>query len=195
MLDRNPHELLDELVEDDLARHRLRGLEHRPDIQIPDGRANGSGGRSMDWCVAEMRMKLFELPHLAIGSPTQIVVTGVLQIHAGNLLETAGCVKAGSELIGERLILNKTVGAGRADGLFVETLCIELLAFETSDLGGDQRRTVREIIGAVRRPHLELLVMGSQGLQMEGPFAGRCCVAPCCSRERAIKMVFGQLKE
>ena len=69
MLDRDPHEPLDELVEDDLARHRLRGLEHGPDIQLFDGRTNGSGGRCRDWCVAEMRMKLFELPDLAVGSP------------------------------------------------------------------------------------------------------------------------------
>src|SRR5258708_24788884 len=172
MLDRDPHELLDELVEDDLARHRLRGLEYRPDIQMLDGRVNNCGGRCMHWRVAQMRMKLFELPHLAIGSPTQIVVAGILQIHAGNLLEAAGRVEAGSEFIGKRLIVNKTAGAGRADGLFVETLCIELPAFEASDLGGDQRRTVLEIIAAVLPPHLELLVMGSQRLQMDGPLAG-----------------------
>src|SRR6266481_10192367 len=44
-----------------------------------------------------MRMKLFELPHLAVGSPTQISVAGVLQIHTGNLLEAMRRVEAGSE--------------------------------------------------------------------------------------------------
>ena len=76
-------------------------------------------------------MKLFELPHLAISSPTQIAVTGVLQIHAGDLLEATGCVEAGSEFIGERFIVNKAVGAGRADGLFVEALGIELCVPKT----------------------------------------------------------------
>src|SRR5882757_5645656 len=98
MLDRDPQQRLDELTEDDLTGHRLRGLEHRPDIQPVDRRANGSGGRCGDWCVAEMGMKLFELPHLAIGSPTQIAVAGALQIHAGNLLETTRRIEAGSEL-------------------------------------------------------------------------------------------------
>src|SRR5712675_1370251 len=55
MFDRDPQERLDELAEDDLAGHRLRGLEHRPDIQLLDGRADGRGGRCRDWCVAEMR--------------------------------------------------------------------------------------------------------------------------------------------
>src|SRR5258708_40078608 len=104
MFDRDPQQLLDELAEFDLAGYRVRGLEHRPDIQLPDGRANGSGGRCMDWCVAELRMEPFELPHLAAGSPTQIAVVGVLQIHTGDLLEAARRVEAGSQFIGDGLI-------------------------------------------------------------------------------------------
>src|SRR6267154_5251609 len=100
MLDRDPQERLDELAEDDLAGHRLRSLDHRPDIQLLGGRADGSGRRCSDWCVAEMRMKLFELPHLAISSPTQIAVAGVLQIHTGNLLEATRRIEAGSQFIG-----------------------------------------------------------------------------------------------
>src|SRR5882672_12364041 len=72
MFDRDPQQRLDELTEDDLTGHRLRGLEHRPDIQPLDWRTNGSGGRCRDWCVAEMRMKLFELPHLAECAPAQV---------------------------------------------------------------------------------------------------------------------------
>jgi hypothetical protein len=44
MLDRDPQQCLDELIEDDLAGHRMRSLEHRPDIQLPDGRADGGDG-------------------------------------------------------------------------------------------------------------------------------------------------------
>ena len=40
MFDRDPQQRLDELTEDDLSGDRLRGLEHRPDIQLLDGRAN-----------------------------------------------------------------------------------------------------------------------------------------------------------
>src|SRR3981081_3750972 len=81
MFDRDPQQRLDELVEDDLARHRPRGLEHGPDIQPLEGRANGSGGGCRDcYCyVAEMRMKLFELPHLAERAPADITVPRVPQ--------------------------------------------------------------------------------------------------------------------
>ena len=37
MLYRDPHEGLDELAEFDLARHRLRCLDHCPDVQLVDG--------------------------------------------------------------------------------------------------------------------------------------------------------------
>src|SRR5712675_1898969 len=130
MLDRDPQQRLDQLTEDDLAGYRLRGLEHRSDIQPLDGRANGSGRRCWDWCVAEMRMKLFELPHLAIGSPAQIAVAGVLQIHTGDLLEPTRRIKARSQLVGERLVVDKAVCACRADGLFVKVHGIERAAFD-----------------------------------------------------------------
>src|SRR5271168_1702429 len=120
MFDRDPQERLDELSKDDLARHRLRSFEHGSDVQLPDGRANGSDGRRRSCSIAEMRIKLFELPDLAIGSPTQIAITGVLQIHTGDLLESTRRVEAGGEFVGECLMVNKAVGAGRADGLFVE---------------------------------------------------------------------------
>ena len=69
--------------------------------------------------------------------------------------------------------MNKAVVAGRADGLFVEALGIELAAFDAGDLGADQRGAVLEILRAVLRPDLELLVMGGQRLQMRWPLARR----------------------
>src|SRR5712672_2407537 len=184
MFDRDPQQCLDKLVEDDLAGHCLRGLEHRPDIQLLDGRANGSGGRCRDWCVAEMRMKQFELPHLAISSPAQIAVAGLLQIHTGDLLEPPGGVEAGSKFIGERLIVNKAVVAGRADGLLVEVLCVELPAFEASNLGADQRGAVLEIVQAILCPDFELSVMGSQSRDVLLALVGRGGVADCRAGKR-----------
>src|ERR1700738_1134769 len=70
----------------------------------------------------------------------------------GTLLEATGRIEAGSEFIGERLVVNKAVGAGRADGLFVEALGIELPAFDPRDLSADQRGAVLEIVRAIRRP-------------------------------------------
>src|SRR5712671_5167765 len=186
MLDRDPQQRLDELAEFDLARHRLRGLEHRSDIQPLDGRANGSGGRCRDWCVAEIRMKPFELPHLAIGTPPQIAVASVLQIHTGYLLEATRRVEAGSDFIGECLIMNKGVGAGRADGLFVESLGIELPALQTGDLGSDQRGAVLKIVRAIRRPHLELFVMRCKSLHVLLPLSGWRGIAKAGSGQRTV---------
>ena len=57
--------------------------------------------------------------------------------------------------------MNKAVGAGRADGLFVKGLGIEFPAFDPRDLGADQRGAILEILGAVRRPDFKLSVMGN----------------------------------
>src|SRR5258708_27298304 len=100
-------------------------------------------------------MHLVELPHLAISSPAQIAVAGVLQIHPGNLLETTRGIEAGSELVGERLLANKVVCAGRADGLFVEAFGLEPPALEPINLGAGHRRAILETILAIHPPELD----------------------------------------
>src|ERR1700686_681536 len=99
-------------------------------------------------------------------------VAGVLQIQAGDLLEATRRVEAGSQFIGERLIVNKAIGVGRPDGLFVEALGIELLAFDPRDLSADQRGAVLESVGTIRRPHLELFVMRRKSLHVLLPLSG-----------------------
>src|SRR6202045_5009744 len=89
MFDCDPHQRLDELTQEDLAGYRLCGLEHRSDIQPLDGRANGSGGRCRDWRVAEMRMKLFELPHLAERAPARIAAPRFPQTGVSDRIEAA----------------------------------------------------------------------------------------------------------
>ena len=74
-----------------------------------------------------------------------------------DFLEAARRVEARGELVGERLVVDKAVCAGRADGLFVEALGIELAAFDPGDLRADQRGAVLEILRAILRPDLELL--------------------------------------
>src|SRR6267142_3277800 len=76
------------------------------------------------------------------------------------------------DFIGECLIMNKGVGAGRADGLFVEALGIEVPALQTGDLGSDQRGAVLKIVRAIRRPHLELFVMRRKSLHVLLPLSG-----------------------
>src|SRR6202171_1222190 len=121
MFDRDPQERLDELPEDDLAGHRLRRLEHRPDIQLLDGRANGSGGRCRDWRIAEMRVKLFELPHLAERAPAKIAAPRLPQIRVGDRIEAARRAEPRGHLMGQALVLHETVLASRPNGLLVQT--------------------------------------------------------------------------
>src|SRR5882757_4314608 len=136
-----------------------------------------------------MRMKLFELPNLPIGSPTQIAVAGVLQIHSADLLEATRRVEAGSQFIGERLIVNKAVCLCRTDGLFIEALGIELAALQTGDLGPDQRGAVLKIVRAIRRPHLELFVMRRKSLHVLLPLSGWRGIAGGGLRQCAIKLI------
>src|ERR1700687_5985745 len=103
---------------------------------------------------------------MALCSPTLKAVGGVLQIHTGNLLEAARRIEAGSEFVGERLIVNKAVGASRADGLFVEIHRVNVAAVDASNLRADQRGAVLEIVRAVRRPEQELPVVNGQFVDM-----------------------------
>src|SRR5882757_3131999 len=191
MLDRDPKQRLDEFAEFDLTRYGLRGLEHRPDIQPLDGRANGSCGRCRDWCVAEMRMKLFELPHLAIGSPPQVAVPGVSQVEMRYFIETTGRVEARSKFVGERLVLDEAIDAGRTDALLIESHSIDVTAFQARDLGSNQRGAVFEVLRALLGPDLELPVMGGQLREMRFPLVGG--VANCGMRQSAVEAKIGDL--
>src|SRR6266404_3529880 len=187
MLDRDPQQRLDELAEFDLARHRLRGLEHCSDIQLFGGRANGNGGRCGDWCVAEMRMKLFELPHLSSGSPTEVAVASGPQAQLSEALQPSGRVAAGGELIRERLVMDETVCLCRTDGPFVEALGIELAPLQTGDLRPDQRGAILEILRAIRRPYFKLPVVSRQSLEVLLFPIGRRGIPRCRVRKRRIE--------
>src|SRR5258707_3494855 len=135
MLDRDPQERLDELTEDDLAGYRLRGLEHRPDIQLLDWRANGSGGRCSDWCVAEMQMKLFELPHLSGRAPAKIAAPRLPQTGVGDRIEAARREEPRGQLMGQALVLDEAVLASRLNGLLVQTHGVGVSSLKAGDLG------------------------------------------------------------
>ncbi len=140
--------------------------------------------------VSQVRIHLLELPHLAVGAPTQIAVAGVPQIQMRDLLEAARRVEARGELVGERLIVDEAVGARRADGLFVKPLGVELAAFQAGDLGADQRGAVLEVLRAILRPDLKLPVVRSNSVQVLLPLAGRCGVAAGGLGQRAVKVIF-----
>ncbi len=76
-----------------------------------------------------------------------------------DLLETACRIKARGEFVAEALVLNKAVLPRQPDGLFIETLGVQLPAFQARNLGADQSCAVCEGFRAGRRPPRELLVM------------------------------------
>src|SRR3954466_13151844 len=84
--------------------------------------------------LPELRIQLVELPHLTIGSPTYIAMPGVPQVRAGDLIEATSHVEARGDFVGDCLIVDKSVFACRADGLFVEALGIQQATFNTRDL-------------------------------------------------------------
>jgi hypothetical protein len=84
-----------------------------------------------------VRIELLELPRLAIGGPAQIAFVRLPPINTREILETARRVEARGQFVGERLVVNKCVSAGRADRLLVEVHGVERAAFEAGDLGAD----------------------------------------------------------
>src|SRR5262245_20128889 len=101
-------------------------------------------------------MKLIQLPHLAVGSPTQIAGPGLPQIGVCDSREAASRVEASRKLVGDRLVVDKAVGTRGRDGALVEVHGIERPSFDTGNLSADQRSTVLEVLRAVRRPALKL---------------------------------------
>src|SRR5428012_11747 len=106
--------------------------------------------------LPQLRIELIELLNLGLGAPPQISVSGVPHIGLGKRLEAACRIEACRQFVGERLIVNEAVGAGGADGLFVQLFGLELAAFNARDLGANQGGTVLEIFGAIVRPYSQL---------------------------------------
>src|ERR1700720_4752780 len=144
----------------------MRCLQYRPQIQLLNRRADRAS-RSRYWrFFPEVWIQFFKLANLPCGSPTEITVPGVSHVRMGDRFNTTRRVEARRQLVGERLIVDKAVCAGRADGLFVEALGIEFAALNACDLGAHQRCAVFEILRAILRPNFELSMMDGQSLEM-----------------------------
>ena len=163
MLDRGAHDRDEQLLLHDCAGDRLRQLDDGREVELFDGRPDRARRTARSFILPEERIHLVELPHLAVGSPTQVAVAGVSKVEMRDLIEATRRVEPRGELVSERLIVNKAVDAGRADGLLVQAFGIEFAAFQSGHLGADQRGAVLEIFRAILCPDFELSVMGSQG--------------------------------
>jgi len=91
--------------------------------------------------------------------------------------------------------VDKAVGAGRADGLFVEAHRLNIAAV---DAGRSPRPTkaarVLKIVRAVRRPHFELTVVGGHGLDMLAALLACCGIAGRGVGKRAIEVILRRLE-
>ena len=81
---------------------------------------------------------MVQLRYFAISPPALIAVPGFEQIRVRELLETTCCVESRGKLVSNRLIIDKTVAMRRADGLFVELLGLENVAFDSRNFRADQ---------------------------------------------------------
>ena len=189
LLDRSAHERVDQFFKNDLARDGLRHLDHGREIEVFDGRRDRAGWIGWRLFRAQVRIHLFELPHLAVGAPAQETVARLSQINVREIFETARLVEARGQFVGDRLILDEAVGARRADGLFVQTLCVDLAALEASDLRADQRRPILNILGAEGRPCLKLAIVFEHSLEISRTPIGDGVAATGGSRQSRIVMI------
>src|SRR5262249_21232014 len=159
---------VDELLENDLAGQRLRGPDHRREVELLDRRADRRPNRQGSGRLAEMRPRGVELSHLAGGAPAQVAVPRVPQVRVRDRLEPARGVEAGRALVRERLVLNEPVLAREANGLLVAAFRVELPAVEACDLCGDQRGAIREVLGTAPRKARELRLVRGDLLDVPG---------------------------
>src|ERR1700722_12815154 len=134
MFKRDPQQRLDELAKDDLAGHGLRGFDDARYIELLDRRANGYL-ETIPHRSNQLRVKPIELVHLAVSTPAQITSPGVPEIGVGSGFEATRCVEQRGQLMGQGLVLHKTMFARQRNGLFVETHRVQLPAFEAGDFG------------------------------------------------------------
>src|SRR5215510_7542765 len=194
MLDGRAHELIDQLFQNYLTRQRLRDPEHCREIELFDGRFNGTRRASHVLVFPQPRMELIELPHLSVGAPSQIAPSCVSQVEMCNLLETARRVKAGSQLVGERLVVDKAIRACRHDGAFVKVHGVERASLETGNLCGYQRCTIFEVLRTMRCPGLKLLPVSRERFSLLHVRGWSRRLAQCGARERGIEMIFSLLR-
>ena len=77
LLNRRAHERVDQFFQDNLARDGLRHLDHGREVEVFDRRRDRARRAGRRLFRPKVRIQLLELPHLAIGSPTQVAVAGV----------------------------------------------------------------------------------------------------------------------
>ncbi len=135
VLHRRAHQHVDRCFENDLARYRLRDLDHCRKVEQFARGANRA--RGMGWLSILPRdlLTLVELAYLAIGSPAQIAVPCIPQIHARNLAQAPLLVEMRGGFVGHALVLQESVLARQADAFLVQVLRLAVSTLQPRYLG------------------------------------------------------------
>src|ERR1043166_745623 len=194
VLDGRSHEPVDKLLHDDLAGECLGDLDYRREIELLDRCFDRAHGTRCALVLPESRMKLIQLPHFAVGSPSQIAGPSLPQISVSDHLEVACGVEAGGQLIGEGLVMDKFARSRRLDRRLVKTLGVQRATFEASDLSADQRCTILEVLRANRRPAMKLLLVPLNRFSMLGVCVGPPGFTPRGASQSGIKVKVRRLR-
>src|SRR5262245_35195565 len=99
-------------------------------------------------------------------------------------------MEAPSELVRDRLIVDKAVCLRRADCLLIEPLGIQFAAFDPRDLRTHQCGTIFEILRANLRPDLELPMVSGQRVDMLLSLIKRGGIPAGCPGKPTIEVKF-----
>src|SRR5262249_26790902 len=144
-LDRCAHEPLDQLFQNDLTGYGLRHLDHGREVELFDRCFDPARWTRRALVPPQPRMELIELPHLSIGSPPQIALPCVSQVETREVLQAARRVKAGSQFVSERLVVDEAACACRRDGALVEVHGIEWPSLDAGNLSAHKGDPVLEV--------------------------------------------------
>src|SRR5262245_60845870 len=139
-------------------------------------------------------MELIELPHLAIGSPSEIAPPRVSQVEMCDFVQATRRVKAGSQLVGERLVVDEAVSARRRDGALVQIHGIERTSLDTGDLSADESCTILEVLRTIRCKSPKFSRVRAKCFSMLGVRVGTHGLAPCGAAQAGIEMAFRLLQ-
>src|SRR5262249_22191021 len=167
-----------------------RYLDHGREVEVLDRCRDHARRAGRGRPCSEVRIHLLELPHLAIGSPAKIAVARPPQIYARKLFEAARGIEARRHFVCERFVLDEAIVTRRPDRLFVEARRVPIAALDASELCARQRGAVLEILWAMLRPELQLLVMRSQSIQVLLSL-GWCGIATGGLGQRTVKAIIG----
>jgi hypothetical protein len=166
VLDGRAHEPVDQLFQNHFAGDGLRYLNHGREVELFDQCLDRTAWSRRALVPPQPRMKLIKLPHLSVCSPSEIAPPRIPKVQMRDLPETARSVKAGSQLVGKRLVMDEAVCASRYDGALVQVHGIQRASLDPGNFSANQRCTILEVLRTIRRPGSKLSLVPSKCLSI-----------------------------